>query len=125
MKKYYDGYTYTTKAEYNESPAGLRLLKDWGSGDEWEKRERKAKAAARRLLPSLAILRGHDFLGGLAYTSTSDFAALWNVNTEAKKRGTRDYLEGIAITADDGRAVAFYIERDENGAEIGYKYEII
>ena len=116
---------YTTKAEYNESPAGLRLLKDWGSGDEWEKRERKAKAAARRLLPSLAILRGNDFLGGLAYTSTSDFAALWNVNTEARKRGTRDYFKGMAIEADSGQAIAFYIERDESGAEIGYKYEII
>lgn len=112
---------YTTKAEYNERPAGLHLLKEW---EDYPAQTRKAKNAARRLLPSLQIVHGSDLLGGMVYTSSSDFAAMWNGNTEARKRGTLDYLRGVAMT-DDGRPVAVYEQRDESGAEMGFKYEII
>ena len=112
---------YTTKAEYNESPAGLRLLTEWA---DYPAQMLKAKSALRRLVPSLEILRGDALPDGTAYTSSSDFAALWLPSTEARKRGTLDYLRGVALT-DDVRAVAVYEQRDENGAETGYKYEII
>ena len=86
---------YTTKAEYNESPAGLHLLKEW---EDYRAQERKAKNALRRLVPSLEIMRGDPLPDGTAYTSSGDFAALWCPSTEARKRGTLDYLRGVALT---------------------------
>lgn len=113
---------------------GLRLVKSFAQDEsgrdhcpaEYEKNERKAKRAARRLLSSgsLEIVNGSDLVGGLAYTSSGCFAGLWNCNTEARKRGTRAYFDGIAIS-DDGAPVAVYTDNNQNGDEIGTIYEII
>ena len=94
---------------------GLRLVKSFAQDEsgrdfcnaEYVKNERIAKRAARRLLASLEIVRGSDLVGGLAYTSSSDFAGLWNCNTEARKIGTDLYFKGIAIT-DTGAPVAVF-----------------
>lgn len=98
MLKTNDGTTYTT-------PNGLNLLKEWGTA--YTKHMHTAKNAAWRLLASLEIVHGSDLVDGLAYTSSSDFAAVWNCNTEARKIGTDLYFNGIAIT-DAGAPVAVY-----------------
>lgn len=113
---------------------GIHLLKSFAQDEsgrdhcpaEYEKNERKATRAARRLLcsGSLEIVAGSDLVGGLAYTSSGSFAALWNCNTSAKKRGTRAYFNGVAIS-DDGMPVAVYTDHDQNGDEVGTIYEII
>lgn len=100
------------------------LLQDWDANNKYIENERKAKAAARRLLSSLEIVKGFDLLGGLVYTSSSSFAAIWNCNTEARKRGTNLYFQGVAI-AECGAPVAFYQEYDENGNECGDVFEVI
>lgn len=113
---------------------GLKLLKSFAqveSGrdnchEEYDKNERKAKRAARRLLSSgaLEIVKGSDLVGGLAYTSSGCFAGLWNCNTEARKRGTQAYFKGVAMT-DDGAIVAVYTDHDEAGNETGTIYTIL
>lgn len=108
--------TYTTSN-------GLRLIKSFAQDEsgrdhletEYKKNERKAIRAARRLLCSGSLeIVGSDLIGGLVYTSSSCFAGLWNCNTSARKRGTRAYFNGIAIS-DDGVPVAVYTEHDQNG----------
>jgi hypothetical protein len=113
-----------TTPKYFETFNGLHLLLDWSICNKYCIYKRTAERAARRLLPSLEILAGSDFLDGLVYTSSSSFAALWNGNTTARKRGTNLYLRGIAITT-DGKPAACYIENDENGDELGMVYEVI
>ena len=98
MLKTNNSTTYTT-------PNSLNLLKKWGTA--YAKHMRTATNAARRLLASLDIVHGSDLVGGLAYTSSSDFAGVWNCNTEARKIGTDLYFYGIAIT-DTGAPVAVY-----------------
>ena len=110
----------------------FELLKDWSEDEDgrrhffeiYERNEKTAKKAARRLLKDLEILHGSDLLGGLAYTSTSEFAALWNCNTEARKRGTALYFKGVALTT-SGDAVAVYTERTDDGDEGATVLQII
>lgn len=110
----------------------FELLKDWSEDEDgrrhfheiYERNEKTAKKAARRLLKNLEILHGSDLLGGLAYTSTSDFAALWNCNTVARKRGTRLYFKGVALTT-SGEAVAVYTERTDDGEDGATVLQII
>ena len=72
----------------------------------------------------MEIMRGDPLPDGTAYTSSGDFAALWCPSTEARKLGTLDYLRGVAMT-DDVRPLAVYDQRDESGADIGFKSAII
>lgn len=110
----------------------FELLTDWSEDDSgrkhyfdiYERNEKTAKKAARRLLKNLEILHGSDLFGGLTYTSTSDFAALWNCNTEARKRGTNLYFRGVALTT-SGDAVAIYTERTDDGDEGATVLQII
>ena len=110
----------------------FELLKDWSEDDSGRKyyfdiyarNEKTAKKAARRLIKNLEILHGTDLLDGLAYTSSSNFAALWNCNTEARKRGTNLYFRGVALTT-SGEAVAIYTERTDDGDEGATVLQII
>lgn len=110
----------------------LELLKDWSEDDSgrrhyseiYKRNEKTAKTAARRLLKNLEILHGADLLDGLAYTSTSEFAALWNCNTVARKRGTNLYFKGVALTT-SGEAVAVYTERTDDGYDGATVLQII
>lgn len=107
---------------------GMELLTSWDG--KYGEHLRKAKRAARRLKSELEFIHGDyrsndiDEVFGLAYTSSSDFAAVWNTNAEARIAGTRLYFDGIAINT-AGEAVGVFTERDEAGDEIGLKCMII
>ena len=70
--------------------------------------------------------RNVEEIFGLPYTSTSDFAAVWNCNAEAYlKEKPQCYFDGVAITDGDySRVVAVFTARDEQGNEIG-EYDVI
>ena len=59
---------------------------------------------------------------GLPYTSTSDFAAKWNVNATAHYRNNPQMgFDGVAIT-DKGIMVAVFTVFDLEGNEVGVAY---
>lgn len=110
--------------EFYTTKDGARILRDWGN--EYEKHAKTATKAARAILPRLTIETGADFLGGLVYTSSSSFAALWNCNTQARLRapwaaGLRAYFRGVAID-ENGRAVLYWVLIDTNGDEVGDEF---
>ena len=111
------------------SEQGRRLLKEWGFGAEFEKRERIAERAAAALMGKLKFIHGRressaEKTFGLPYTSSGDFAAVWNCNAEAMKTqdGARLYFEGVAIDEAEN-AVIIWTERNADGDEIGIRYE--
>lgn len=62
-----------------------------------------------------------EFVGRLAFTSSSDFAALWVCDMEVAKGGAPcECLHGIAIDA-DGRPVSVW-DVYKNGNEVGTVY---
>lgn len=62
---------------------------------------------------------------GLPYTSTSDFAALWNTNvTAVYKKNDRWFFDGVAVSVDRKIVVVFTVLDDE-GNEVGTKYIVI
>lgn len=106
------------------TPDGRQLLTDWGK--DYEQHERTAAHAVRSLARALVIEHGGDLLGGLAYTSTSQFAALWNCNAQARAKaeradGLRAYFHGVAID-ENGGAVFNWFLLDESGEEVGEEY---
>ena len=110
--------------EFYTTKDGARILRDWGN--EYQKHAKTARKAARAILPRLTIEAGADFLGGLVYTSSSSFAALWNGNTQARTKATRAdglraYFRGVAID-ENGRAVLYWLLIDENGDEVGDEF---
>lgn len=110
---------------------GRRLLKSWGYGAEFEKREKIATKAAAGLIYKLQFIHGRressaEKTFGLPYTSSGDFAAVWNCNAEAMKTqdGARLFFEGVAIDEAEN-AVTVWTERNADGDEIGIRYETI
>lgn len=113
------------------SEQGRRLLKEWGFGAEFEKRERIAERAAAAQIGKLKFIHGRrernaEQTFGLPYTSSGAFAAVWNCNAEAMKTrdGARLYFEGVAIDEAEN-AVLIWTERNADGDEIGLRYETI
>lgn len=113
------------------SEKGRRLLKSWGYGAEFEKREKIAKRAAAAQIGKFKFIHGRrernaEYTFGLPYTSSGDFAAIWNCNAEAMKTqdGARLFFEGVAIDEAEN-AVIIYTEQNANGDEIGIRYETI
>lgn len=104
--------TYTT-------PNGCELLREW---NEYEKHTKTATKAAQLLQPYLYFEGGRReaFAGdsfGLPYTSSGNFAAVWNVNASARLiLFPRLYFDGVAIDA-DGEPVGIFTERDSHGNE--------
>lgn len=116
--------------KYFITPSGEKLLTEWSDAD-FVKFGRRAERAAFGLLTDgdFEIIHGKRRADGietfgLAYTSSSDFAALWNTNTETRRRGTRLYFDGVAIN-DAEKPVIIYTERNADGDEIGTRYETI
>ena len=110
---------------------GRRLLKSWGYGVEFEKREKIAERAAAAVMHKLQFIHGRressaEKTFGLPYTSSGDFAAVWNCNAEAMKTqdGARLFFEGVAIDEAEN-AVLIWTERNADGDEIGTRYETI
>ena len=119
------------KKEYFNTANGLQLLREWGSGCEYEKSEKRARSAAARLFKSGVLVFEHgnkprtaaEFFEAMPYTSTSDFAAVWVCNWQiSRKDDCFLYLDGIALT--DKNAVAVWT-RYSNGDEIATEYEIL
>lgn len=111
------------KANFYTSKNGINILREWGN--DYEKHATTARKAARQVARSVVIEAGGGLLAGLAYTSTSNFAALWNCGTQARKRGTAGaYFDGVAID-ENGRAVIVWNIYDEHGDEIETEFEIL
>lgn len=99
----------------------LRTLDDTHAGQDYERNTATATRAARALLPFVKITAGAGLLAGLAYTSTSAFAGVWNCNTSAHHRANSGaYFDGVALD-EHGRAVYIWTLY-ENGDEIGETY---
>lgn len=120
------------KKEYFNTANGLQLLRDWGSGCEYEKNEKRARSAAARLFKSGVLVFEHgykprtaaEFLEAMPYTSTSDFAAVWVCNWQiSRKDDCGLYLDGIALT--DNNAVTVWTRYNDDGAEIATDYQIL
>lgn len=117
--------------DFYTTDTGIQLLttfeqfKDGRS--QYHLNEHKAIRAAAGLLLSrrLEIVAGSDLLQGLAYTSSGDFAALWNCNTSARLRARPSaYFKGIALSS-NGSPVAIYQDHDNNGNETSVIFEPI
>lgn len=105
---------------------GQKLLTEW---NDYEKQTRIATKAAQHLQNQLIFEHGRkehnaEFTFGLPYTSSGEFAAVWNCNASARKLNSRAYFAGIALTVDN-QPIAFYKVKDENGNEIADLFEII
>lgn len=118
--------------EYFNTANDLQLLRDWGSGCEYEKNTARARSAAARLFKSGVLVFEHgnkprtaaEFFEAMPYTSTSDFAAVWVCNWQISRRYDSNlYLDGIALT--DGNAVAVWMKYSNDGDEIATEYEIL
>lgn len=110
---------------FYEIKKGWKLKKEWS-----EKNAETARNYARALwtFGGLRVVNGTapkmpaDFVGRLAFTSSSDFAALWVCDMEVEKKSAPcERLHGIAIDA-DGRPVSVW-DVYKNGDEVGTVYK--
>ena len=70
----------------------MELLKEWTN---YEQQSKKANWAARKVARTLEYLHGSaaDICADcMPYTSSSEFAAIWNANAEARKPNTNLYF---------------------------------
>lgn len=121
------------KKEYFRTANGLQLLRDWASGCEYQKNTERARSAAARLFKSGVLVFEHgdkprtvaEFFGGMPYTSSSDFAAVWaRCNWQISRRNNSALrLDGIALA--DCNAVAVWTRYNEDGDEIATEYETL
>ena len=121
------------KKEYFRTANGFQLLRDWGSGCEYQKNTEKARRAAAHLFKSGALVFEHgekprtaaEFFDGMPYTSSSSFAAVWaGCNWQISHQDNYAlHLDCIALT--DFKAVAVWTEYNDCGDEIATKYETI
>ena len=120
------------KKEYFNTANGLQLLRDWGSGCDYEKNTARARSAAARLFKSGVLVFEHgdkprtaaEFFEAMPYTSTSDFAAVWVCNWQISRRDNNAlHLDGIALT--DKNAVAVWTRYNDDGDEIATDYQIL
>ena len=120
------------KKEYFNTSNGLQLLRDWGSGCDYEKNTARARSAAARLFKSGVLVFEHgnkprtaaEFFEAMPYTSTSDFAAVWVCNWQISREDDCYLdLDGIALT--DGNAVAVWTRYNNDGDEIATNYQIL
>lgn len=102
----------------------MELLKEWTN---YEQQTKTAGRAARKIARTLEFLHGSaaDICADcMPYTSSSEFAAIWNANAEARKPNSRIYFDGIAIDT-NGAPVSIWTELDSDGNEICTRYEVV
>lgn len=94
----------------------MELLKEW---NDFKKMKNQVISAIRKwYISNLIFKNGSDFIAGLAYTSSSSFAALWDCNCETVyKWDSHFHFLGIAIST-DGFIVAVFNEFDDDGNEL-------
>ena len=107
----------------------MKLLKDWyretASGYETE-RDAVGTLQTWYDKGNLRVTHGSgknvEEIFGLPYTSSSDFAAIWNTNATAHYRNNPEMVfDGVAVT-DKGIMVAVFTVYDLEGNEVGEAY---
>ena len=119
------------------------LLKEWGNGEKWETLKKGVyftfkhnideflKYEAGTLKDDYKSERNMtnnelDNLFGLPYTSSGEFAAIWNTNTQARaKYGALLYFRGVALST-DYKTVLIFDQPQKNAVEktfYFYEYE--
>lgn len=106
----------------------MKLLKDWYADGKGYERERDAigtlKAWVEKGNLRLDYGSGNtvEEIYGLPYTSTSDFAAKWNVQAGAHYRNNPQMeFDGVALRK-DGIFIAVFTVYDLEGNEVGTAY---
>ena len=104
----------------------MEKLKEWYTDNKGYERERDAVGtlAAWYAKGNLILKRGSgrnvEEIFGLPYTSTSDYAAIWNCQAIATwKANPNAYFEGVALTT-EGKFVAVFSVRDAEGNEVDW-----
>ena len=124
------------ETKYYTTPNGLNLLAEWDGGghamfEPFQKVATKAAQTVRRLVEFVHGKNGGSVsdVFGLPYTSSGDFAAIWNTNTAARLRRTGKsaddglFFRGVAIEKADGKPQAVTVwTRLRNGEEVGAEY---
>lgn len=123
--------------KYYATPNGLNLLTEWDDDGHtmFEPFQKVATKAARTVRGLVEFVHGENVgsvsdVFGLPYTSSGDFAAIWNTNTAARLRRTGKsandglFFIGVAIekiARKPPRAVTVW-ERMRDGKEVDIKY---
>ena len=106
----------------------MKLLKTWYMDGAGYERERDAVGILQKWYDNGNLVVTHGYgkdveeIFGLPYTSTSDFAAIWNTNASAHYNGNPQlHFDGVAIT-DKGYVIAVFTVYDLKGNEVGTAY---
>ena len=92
------------------------LLKEWF---DYEETERKAVKAFRNWQKfNLVVTGGSGLIDGLAYTSSSDFAGLWDCNCQTVYKWDSHFQFSCVAISEEGFIVAHFIEFDDDKNEI-------
>ena len=103
----------------------MKKLKEWYYDNAGYERERDVIGTLagwwkKNLVLTHGSGRTVEEIFGLPYTSSSDYAAVWNCQAEAYYKGNPNWwFEGCAIT-DDSHIVAIFSERDKEGNELDW-----
>ena len=137
MKTFYENKNNKYK-EVDTNGNTIYLLTTWedGSPNAWEDANKLAKAATAEAWraglfrftaekPATAA----DFFEELPYTSTSDFAAVWNCSCNVVRASDSAlHLEGVSLAFvndyTEPRAVFVWCEYNATGDEVRYVYEV-
>lgn len=98
-------------------------VKEW---TDYENQYKIAVAAVKRLDKTLQIVHGRrektvEFTYGLPYTSSGEYAAIWNTNVDARSNDDPNLqFKGVALDKDNNPVIIWYIIDCE-----GWKYETI
>lgn len=123
--------------EFNRLDADKKsgLLTNWNGGyTTFEPLQKIATRAAESVRGLVEFVHGENVGGvsdvfGFPYTSSGDFASIWNTNAAARLKRTsksaRDglFFRGVAIEKADGKPQAVTVwERMRDGEEVGAEY---
>ena len=137
MKTFYENKNNKYK-EVDTNGNTIYLLTTWedGSPNAWEDANKLAKAATAEAWRSGLFkfmarkpATAADFFDELPYTSTSDFAAVWNCSCNVVRASDSAlHLEGVSLAFvndyTEPRAVFVWCEYNATGDEVRYVYEV-
>lgn len=94
----------------------MKLIQEW---PDYENTERKVLHAFRQWHTfNLVVVNGFGLLTGLAYTSSSSFAGLWDCNCQTVYKWDSHFQFRCVAISEDGFIVAHFIEFDDDKNEI-------
>ena len=97
----------------------IELKKEWDNPKQDEKKvlkDFKNNLYKNLIIECGTVEKDLSFTFGFPYTSSSDFAAIWNTNTQTKLKNTGLYFRGLAIDQ-DGDTVAVFDEDTPDGEQ--------